>query len=337
MARSKKLFKGALGAVAALALLAAAEAAVRRAYPDGGFVVIDVPPESTGVLKLSPELQFEPCPPRFPLDPAPPFWSEINSRGFRDLDWSEKKGRRVLLLGDWGPSPADVPFGSTYPRLLEKKLDRAAVYNATVEGYNTCHQAALLKERLADVRFDTLLLAYSLNDRTVYTRIEERGLGWTAYRRHAARPYFIEGSLNDRLLEWSALYEWLNWRAAGAVGRRGDGDLIRFRERGGDVALACFDEMAAEAARRGAAFRVAVFPALFSEREMPAALRHEKEALLARARERGTRVLDVADALSRAGGPDLSVWRRGPRDHAHLNAAGNAVAAEALARFLTNE
>lgn len=95
------------------------------------------------------------------------YW-QVNSRGFRDREWSETdlEGKEVIaVLGDsfasgWGVNnPAD-----RFPDVLASHLGADyALVNLAIPGTSTPQQLDLLKEHLP-TQADTIILQYFLND-----------------------------------------------------------------------------------------------------------------------------------------------------------------------------
>jgi hypothetical protein len=107
-----------------------------------------------------------------PVNTARSTKQRLNSRGFRDHERNETKPagtRRVLVLGDsftWGHG---VELEDTYPRRLERVLERRQgtpweVVSLALPGMNTVDQAVQLGEIGMAYAPDVVLLGYVLND-----------------------------------------------------------------------------------------------------------------------------------------------------------------------------
>jgi lysophospholipase L1-like esterase len=111
--------------------------------------------EGTGPLRLRPHVRRR---------HASPEWSvlvETNGQGRRDSDTPPRPGQPVVLsLGDsmsfgWGVEQRDA-----FPSLLEDALGQVRVVNASVPGTGTTDQLDLLRELIAEVPADVVLVAF---------------------------------------------------------------------------------------------------------------------------------------------------------------------------------
>lgn len=98
---------------------------------------------------------------------------DINSKGLRDNEYSYEKTKgvyRILVLGDsvtfgWG-----VPFDDTYPKRLERELNKRSdgrryeVLNSGVGNYGTREEAIYLREEGLKYTPDMIILGYFIND-----------------------------------------------------------------------------------------------------------------------------------------------------------------------------
>jgi lysophospholipase L1-like esterase len=93
-----------------------------------------------------------------------------NSRGYVDYDYPlEKKGKRIVVIGDSVASGLGVPFGKSFAKLLEQKLNKesATLYEVivlAVHGYSTSQEIELLRNEAFQYDPDLILIAYHLND-----------------------------------------------------------------------------------------------------------------------------------------------------------------------------
>ena len=96
-------------------------------------------------------------------------WVEINSRGLHDREHPYAKPPgvfRILLLGDSFTGALEVPFESSFARLLEKRLNELApstrfeVINAGVGGFSTVNELLMFREEGAKYRPDLVLLCF---------------------------------------------------------------------------------------------------------------------------------------------------------------------------------
>jgi len=93
-----------------------------------------------------------------------------NSQGYMDKEYPwEKRGRRIVVIGDSVAAGQGVPAGRSFAKLLEKKLNRSPeadweVIVLAVPGYSTGQEIVLLKKEAFRYQPDLLLIAYHLND-----------------------------------------------------------------------------------------------------------------------------------------------------------------------------
>jgi lysophospholipase L1-like esterase len=247
---------------------------------------------------------------------------------------------RVVVLGaspslGWG-----VPDGSTYARLLERRLQAASpdpikVVNASVIGYSSWQGLRLLRQRIAVLRPDHLVVAFGINDVT-----RER--------------FFYSGPVEDKALQVRSV-EAVNFVFQLATTQVLAGLLDRFRARQASsaafpvrVALEDFKanhrELVALAKAHGATVSFLIIPFRFPERpldadpkflEMRAAESRSKlyfDALRSLARDDGVPSCDTTEPLY---GQYEKYFLVDKADYIHPNAAGHAVIGEALASQLT--
>jgi lysophospholipase L1-like esterase len=96
---------------------------------------------------------------------------QTNSHGFRDREWTIDKPAGSLRIACVGDSLLVAPWvevDAGYARVLERLLDgearRLEVMNFGVPGYNTCQEAALLRDRAASFSPDVVIVGYVGND-----------------------------------------------------------------------------------------------------------------------------------------------------------------------------
>jgi lysophospholipase L1-like esterase len=93
----------------------------------------------------------------------------INSIGMRDVEIpEEKKGYRVLIMGDsvtFGPNiPAENLYAKVAERILNDSGKKIEIYNAGVCGYNTKQEYIALKKKYISLKPDLVIFAYCVND-----------------------------------------------------------------------------------------------------------------------------------------------------------------------------
>jgi lysophospholipase L1-like esterase len=146
------------------------------------------------------------------LRQAQPWDVAVNSRGFRDGEFSDRKRDgtfRILCLGDSWTFGANVPQDETYPRALARRLDerfpgrKIEVLNLGVLGYSSFQGRQLLLSRALDWDADLIVLGFGMNDGQV---AGYRDKDLAAMR---ARP----GARLVRALEHSELFKLLRYWA----------------------------------------------------------------------------------------------------------------------------
>jgi hypothetical protein len=95
----------------------------------------------------------------------------INSKGFRDYEFSEKKSEntfRIMVIGDSFTFGMSVNIDDTYVKQIEKMLNqrdiKAEVINCGVIGYDMWHYLKLLREKVILYKPDLVLLGLFAND-----------------------------------------------------------------------------------------------------------------------------------------------------------------------------
>ncbi len=93
-----------------------------------------------------------------------------NAKGYMDYDYPEiKQAKRIVVIGDSVATGVGVPFGKSFPKLLEKKLNAIPgssyeVVVLAVPGYSTSQEISLLKDEAFLYDPDLIIFAYHLND-----------------------------------------------------------------------------------------------------------------------------------------------------------------------------
>ncbi len=159
----------------------------------------------------------------------------ISSGGYRDDEHARAKPpgvRRVLSLGDsfaWG---VGVEFEDTYPRRIERSLNRRGeaweVINLALRGMNTVMEAAQLRDTGLAYDPDVVVVGYVLNDAEEAVAAAARQAGYAEEmqkRKAEKRRRQVEG---EPLLERSTLYRWVRQRLlATGANRRSIADYLR--------------------------------------------------------------------------------------------------------------
>lgn len=278
---------------------------------------------------------------------------EVNALGYRDREFeADKRGRRrILFFGDSFVVGVGVPSGQTLPKALERRLAPGAeVLNLGVYGYGPDQSYAAFQRDGPSLRPDLVLLGlFPGNDFEDLVKNElfvPDGAGRLARSRvnpveavlpRSALLLKARMALTGRFLaveEEKALIRRLVMDPFTPLGAPGEaGTLRRIRLMEGVLGM-----WKSEMARRRIPFGVVVFPnALDMNRVLhPAAGAPAPERPflnesvgLALVRKAGLPALDLREALLSR--PDLVLFNE--RD-LHLSAAGNDLAAAAVAEFV---
>jgi lysophospholipase L1-like esterase len=245
-----------------------------------------------------------------------------NSLGLRDREISPHKTpgvRRLLVLGDsmtfgWGAAEED-----TYPRTLERLLNRDGiryeVINAGVGNYNSAQEFAYFKTRGIGLQPDELILGFYINDaeptpapnasllaRHSYVYVLASSLWEAVARGTGVRPTLVtyyEGLYDDRNPGWNACRQALV-------------DLIRLSR------------------REGIKLSIVLIPELHEpNRDYPFRSVHARITEIAE--QNGVRAIDLLPAFD--GIDPRSLWVS--RGDTHPNARAHAIIAGALYQAMT--
>lgn len=308
-----------------IALLVGAEV-VCRFLPHG-----DVGETLSGFVEPDPELIWR-------LTPTSSGPLATNELGFRDTPHNAAAEHKILLLGDsvaWGDGMVDLR--DVFPYRLEQRLnERAApgtfeVINSGVPGYSTFQQADYLRSRGLELRPDLVLLQFCLND------VVERYETLAAYggdnvflgvdtRRHGGRGAF--GWLLAHSRAFERLLRWMQWRSRSREAY--EVRLLAVDEPSAEIeeawsrTLSEIDDIRSLCEAQGIPFLLVVAPYRFQVFDS-ARTRQPQDRLLAYAREREVRCIDLLPELAGAG-------REQPMfdDESHFSAEGHRVVADRL-------
>lgn len=144
-------------------------------------------------------------------------WTEINSKGLRDVEHDYKKPPgvfRILILGDSFAEALQVPLEDSFPRQIEALLNQKAernirfeVINTGVSGFGTDNELLFFRHEGYKYEPDLVLLAFMTNDvRNNDYRLEGSG-AWGM-----GKPYFVlhEGELELRNFPHRPSQSWLH-------------------------------------------------------------------------------------------------------------------------------
>jgi lysophospholipase L1-like esterase len=278
----------------------------------------------------------------------------VNAEGFRGPEQRADDGgdaaRRVLLLGDSIVFGQGLPEEATLAPVLAARLHAAdggrwEVVNAGVPGYDGVAEARLLDRVAGTVRPADVVVGMSLNDTDPPARMNAFGVLSRSDSKEPTEPWLARSEF-ALLLQW--VYRWsrgeLPYQQAGAAGQvRLDDPAIRSRLDGVIARMhrdfyaspdaprwqrlvGGLEALRAAAARSGVRLLVVIFPESW-QLSPGSPDRTPQERLLRACSDAGVRCLDLHPAFAAAGG-DLFL------DVQHPNAAGDAVAAAAIADAL---
>ncbi|MFN0242834.1 MAG: SGNH/GDSL hydrolase family protein [Planctomycetota bacterium] len=255
---------------------------------------------------------------------------ETNAQGFRGAEWTDERTpgtERVLVLGDSFTFGEGVKLEDTFcvrlASLLTKERGRPVeVINCGVSAWSTDSEIAFLEHRGLRTKPDLVLVVYVLNDADYAGGLDL----WREFRGQYEKDWLKHS--------YFASYAYSMY-ARGRVGRRYVEDTVRGAlstpekwQKSFDL-LAKGDQLSRAA---GARFGVCVFPFLFDLSPS-----HPMKPIHAMIRDacakNGIPALDLFDTF--VGQRDTSLWVH-PSDQ-HPNAKANALAAEAMARFVIAE
>lgn len=272
---------------------------------------------------------------------------EVNARGFHDDDRRLDEGERVIVtVGDSFTAAMHVPIREGWPRLLERQLQEQAdpkirVVNLGMDGTGPDVQLELLKENLAELRPELVVLGFFMNDRAdimrrrVYREVHEGYVLRYQSEEDAQEMRALAKQLRGDTFRWWLFENSFLYRL-GVYLRSGDQNLFRTNvmspaEVGGrpqwrpDPSLQrILQEFVALAESEGFALVVVPVPA----KALPEA---SLRLLRSRVSIPGLEVIDLVGAMRRLVAADGGVWQDlyWKRD-AHFNAEGNRVFARAL-------
>ncbi len=274
--------------------------------------------------------------PEFP----PGRYPRLNTVGLRDVDYGPKQpgSYRILLLGDsftFGSGVVDD--AAIWPAIVERRLaelrpldgvTRYEVLNGGVAGSLTDTWVALFQQQRELFRPDLVLAVFFLRDGTRLEQVQERladdnlatiradplaGIS-TAYRYHRERWLAINfASLLERFFHDS----YVGTAEQTAEWRRAQENLLAIR---------------AATVADGARFAVVIFPMLYGFDRDPYPFQAAMDAVEGFCRANDIPSLSLLPAYAGRRATDLWV----SEVNKHPNAAGHAVAADAILPFLTD-
>ncbi len=107
---------------------------------------------------------------------------KINSKGYRDYEFSENKApdkKRIIIMGNSCTFGWKVDLEDTYSKRLEKLLNQELpepkfeVINAGMTGYSTYQGLRLLKREILKLHPDIIIISYGWNDMCASQRLDK--------------------------------------------------------------------------------------------------------------------------------------------------------------------
>lgn len=286
----------------------------------------------------------------------------INSQGLRDVEHEYEPAPdtyRILIVGDSTVASFEVPLEQTFYRLLERQLNNEGnrqyeVIGAGYRGYGTDLEVIYYEQEGRRYQSDLVLLMFQpgndvqdnhialrLNDQLYfpYFTLDENGELVFHHPREFAPPGepgppYIN-PIHNTLLKISRLYRLVYDRLDIIQGVNAtfteDGDVEaveRAWEEAWDVTRALIERLREDVEQDGAQFAVVIAPGRFRVPEEGAAIHTRLNAMLD---DMNIPYLDLQDTFNAQGTPERPLhFTCDP----HWTAAGQAVAAEALAAYV---
>jgi lysophospholipase L1-like esterase len=204
------LAKGILAAVSLVGTVLVLEQGARWLNLNTGFFLL---PDDSNCLQRTGSLSME-FRPRCVGALAETHVS-TNALGFRSPELRDDGSVRILAIGDsctWG---WHVGQDESYPAVLQRLLDQRAgagryqVINAGVPGYTSYQTLVALRDKGLPLHPAIVIIGAGFND--IYTS------GDVEQQIAHERRWMPLLRLDDFLLDWSRLYRWARWQAAGGA------------------------------------------------------------------------------------------------------------------------
>ena len=136
-----------------------------------------------------------------------------NALGFRGPKLRDDGSVRILAVGDSGTWGWNVGQAESYPAVLQQFLDqrygdgRYQVLNAGVPGYTSYQTLVALRDKGLPLQPAIVIIGVGFHDISKSGEIEQQIA--------SERRLMPLLKLDDFLLDWSRLYHWARWQAAG--------------------------------------------------------------------------------------------------------------------------
>ncbi len=262
----------------------------------------------------------------------------INSLGMRDVERPAAKPAgvfRVLVLGDSITLGAGMPLDDTYPKVMERALDRerpgVEVWNGGVIGYNARQEAAWFERHGVELSPDLVVIGFCLND---FGAPERQTLEGDHWRIDFVAPALVPLALGDgpfarALAQHSALVR----RVLETVHdhRASEGRADPVLDRLDQANASAYREIRDREARAGGRVAIAVLPYLGTA---PSDVALAGDRIVSIARDLAVPLVDL-----RAGpaATPIESLRIHPDDPWHPGPDGHRWIGEAIARFLREQ
>jgi lysophospholipase L1-like esterase len=266
---------------------------------------------------------------------------KINSRGYRDYEFSENKDpnkKRIIVMGNSCTFGWMVDLEDTYPKRLEKLLNqylpepKFEVINAGMTGYSTYQGLRLLKREILKFHPDIIIISYGWNDMCPSQRVDKE---------QKFPPQWILDL--DDFLSSSRFYSFLKFEIMGLMKSKedsaGDIDLV-YRVSIEDY-LKNLEQMAEVARDSGikviflstpiSSARIFLGPGKTSKPHI--ANKYYNQALREFSQKIKVPLIDVALLFEDLG----DLYDNGREEYIHYNAKGHQIIAEAIYRYFQEE
>lgn len=263
---------------------------------------------------------------------------KINAFGFRDQKYRERKAheKRIIAVGDSLTFGWDLPLQDTYHKQVEALMisqgKSVEVYGMGVVGYNTEQEYQLIKNNVLRFAPDMLVLQVCPNDfeRKLSIRIspDEKRFALTPYHDFSIPYVFTKSSGSRFLMRHSYLFRFLNLKISWLKKKREKNyapkEVFLLGE---ERSLSYIKKIKNYLDKNSIPFSVVLFPFRQIEDLYPYTSLHDRIHKLLEEIE--VPYLDLHEKI----GPrlkDQDIWL----DRLHLNAEGNAAAAQKILEFL---
>jgi len=263
---------------------------------------------------------------------------EINAFGFRDKKYRERKAhdQRIIFIGDSLTFGWDLPLKDSYHKQLETLMTSRGhsvdVYGMGVVGYNTEQEYHLIRDNVIRFVPDMLVLQVCPNDfeRKLSIRIspDDKKFALTPYHDFSIPYVFKKNSSSRFWMRHSSLFKFLNLKLSWLKKKRNENyepnDVFLLGE---ERSISFLKKIKKFLENNGIPFSVVIFPFRQGEKNYTYHSLHKRlHDLLA---DIEVPYLDLYEEINQKM-KDQDIWL----DRLHLNAVGNAAAAQKISAFL---